>query len=99
MLEETENPDIQVRIEDFDNRRYKILKCIHPNQLRRMLGYKLNATDDNTEVTKELLAKSRNYNEALYGSRLTTEQKRMVIATFITPALTFPFRGETLKYE
>ena len=36
----------------------------------RTLGYKLNATNDNMEVKKELVAKSRNYNEALYGSEI-----------------------------
>ena len=48
---------------------------------------------------KVLVAKSKKYNEALYRSRLTAEQKRMAIATFITTSLTFPLRGGNLKYE
>ena len=91
MLEEIENPDIQVRIEYLDNGRHSILKYINPNEIDRTLGYNLNATNDNTEVTKDLVAKAKKYNDALYGSRLTAEQKRMAIATVITPALTLPF--------
>ena len=99
MLEETENPDIQVRIEDLDNGFHSIIKGIHPNELCRTLGYNLNTMNDNTEMTKDLVAKSRKYNNALFKSRLTAKQKRMTIATFITPALAFPSRGGTLKYE
>ena len=99
MLDETENPDIQVRIDDLDNGGNSLLKLINTSEYRRMLGYNLNATNDNTELTKVLVAKVKTYNEALYQSRLTAAQKQMAIATFITPSLTFPFRGGTLKYE
>ena len=99
MLDENENPDIQVRIEDLDNGGNSVLKRINPSDYRRTLGYNLNATNDNTELTKVLVAKAKKYNEALYRYRLTAAQKQMAITTFITPSLTFPFRGGTLKYE
>ena len=99
MLEKTENTDIQVRTEDLNNRCHSILKNMNPTEINHTLGYNLNATNDNTEVTKALVTKSRKYNEALLKSRLTAKQTRMAIAMFITPALTFPFRGGTLKYE
>ena len=99
MLEEMENPDIQVIIEDLNNGGHSIIKRINPNELCRTLRYNLNTTNDNTEVTNDLVAKARKYNNVMFESRLTAKQKRMEIATFITPALTFPFRGGTLKYE
>jgi hypothetical protein len=66
MLDENENPDIQVRIEYLDNGGNSILKRINPSEYRRTLGYNLNATNDNTELTKVLVAKAKKYNEALY---------------------------------
>ena len=51
------------------------LKHMNPNKIRRTLGKNLNATDDNTEVMKELVVKFRNYTKALYESRLTAKQK------------------------
>ena len=99
MLDENENPDIQVRIEDLDNGGNSVLKRINPSDYRIMLGYNLNATNDNTELMKVLVAKAKKYNEALYISRLTAAQKRMAITTFITPSLTIPFRGGNLSYE
>ena len=74
MLKETENPDIQVRIEHLDNGGQRILKCINPNEIRRTLGCNLNTTNDNTEVTVALVTKSRKYNEALLASRMTVKQ-------------------------
>ena len=38
MLDETENPDIQVRIDDLDNGGSSVLKRINPNKFRRTLG-------------------------------------------------------------
>ena len=75
ILNEHENPDIQVRIEDLDNGGYSVLKRINPSEYRRTLGYNLNSTNDNTELTKVLVAKSKKYNEALHRSRLTAAQK------------------------
>ena len=60
MLDENENPDIQVRIEDLDNGGYSVLKRINPSEYRRTLGYSLNATNNNIELTKVLVAKPRN---------------------------------------
>ena len=54
MLEETKNADIQVRIEDLDNGGHSIIKSNNPNQLHRTLEHNFNATNDNTEATKEL---------------------------------------------
>jgi hypothetical protein len=38
MLDENENPDIQVRIEDLDNGGHSVLKRINPSEYRRTLG-------------------------------------------------------------
>ena len=54
------NPDIPVRIDDLDNGGNSVLKCINPSDYRRTLGYNLNATNDNTELTKVLVAKATN---------------------------------------
>ena len=78
MLDDTENPDIQGRIEDLDNGGHSVLKRINPNELHRTLGNNLNANNDNMGLTKKMVANTKNHNEALYGSRLTAEQKRMI---------------------
>ena len=59
MLDENENPDIQVRIDDLDNGGNSVLKRINPNKFRITLGYNLNSTNDNTELTKVLVVKSK----------------------------------------
>ena len=38
MLDENENPDIQVRIKDLDNGGNSVLKRINPSEYRRTLG-------------------------------------------------------------
>ena len=50
----------------------------NPNELHRTLGNNLNANNDNMGLTKKMVANTKNHNEALYGSRLTAEQKRMI---------------------
>ena len=76
MLEEAENPDIQVRIEDLDNGGHIILKRINRKEVRRTLGYNLNATNDNTELKMTLVKKSRKYNEVF--SRPSCQQSKNV---------------------
>ena len=48
MMEEEENPELQVRIEDLNNGGFRVLQRLDPIQIHKSLGYTLNLTNDNT---------------------------------------------------
>ena len=74
MLQEDQNPDIQVRIEDFDNGGHRVLKYINPNEVHGILGRHLNITNNNTKLTKTLVAKSKEINTDFLTSHLRAKQ-------------------------
>ena len=97
-LTNEENLEHKIKVTDWDHGGVEIdLLRKEAMEIHRTLGYHLKIADNNTEVVKHHVSKSKSFNTAKLRSILSTRQKKTTYGIFVVPSISYPLRASTLS--